>query len=463
MHQDPRLIQTAVVALVALVGGLGFARLKQPPILGYILTGFILGPACLEFVPSSEHIKFLAELGVLLLLFMIGMELNLRSFKKVWKIATLCTLIQVIASLSAMSLLSYLFDWSGGMVVLLGFVFFLSSTAVVFKMLESVGEMRSETGHITIGVLIAQDLAIAPMLLMIRNWNPSSLDWFLFVKIIASLSLIVLLIIYLSRKQRVRLPFVQLISGDKELSALTSLTFCFTAAVISAKMGFSGPYGAFLAGLVLGNSNERFSLLESVKPVQSILLMIFFVSIGLLLDLDFIWGNLMIVLVLLFLITIGKTMMNIGILHLLKIPLSQAFLISLLLAQLGEFSFLLTTVGFSADLIDAYGQKLIISLTVLSLLLSPVWLSSARRLKGSLALKGTLMNDTHITLRTVLNWAYRPEMFFVKKTVRYLWHRLGKSSPVLRKPPSLSSERHEDLQDELPRPPSHLKDDPPSL
>lgn len=438
MHQDPRLIQTAVVALVALVGGLGFARLKQPPILGYILTGVLLGPSCLEFVPSSEHIKFLAELGVLLLLFMIGMELNLRSFKKVWKIATLCTLIQVVASLASMALLSYLFAWSGGMVVLLGFVFFLSSTAVVFKMLESIGELRGETGHITIGVLIAQDLAIAPMLLMIRHWNPSAFQGLLFLKIVASLGLIALLIIYLSRRQRVRIPFVQLISGDKELSALTSLTLCFTAAVLSAKIGFSAPYGAFLAGLVLGNSHERFSLLESVKPVQSILLMIFFVSIGLLLDLDFIWENILIVLVLLFLITVGKTMMNIGILHLLKVPLSQAFLISLLLAQLGEFSFLLTTVGFSANLIDSYGQKLIISLTVLSLLLSPIWLSGARRFKGSLALKGTLVSDAHISLRTVLNWAYRPEVFLVKRTVRYFWHRIGRPLPHNRRIPFLS-------------------------
>src|SRR5690606_14633606 len=160
-----------------------------------------------------------------------------------------------------------------------------SSTAVVVKMLDSVEESKTDTGQITIGVLIAQDLAIVPMILILRNFDSDWFDAVLITKLVMSMGLLALLIGYLSRKQRVRLPLTQMIAGEKELAPLASLTFCFAAAAISGLIGLSAAYGAFLAGLVLGNTHERLIMIETTKPIQSILLMAFFLSIGLLLDL----------------------------------------------------------------------------------------------------------------------------------------------------------------------------------
>lgn len=409
MHHDVHLTEITLVVVAALAGGLALARLKQPPILGYILAGVLLGPSGLGFVQSREQVGILAELGVLMLLFVIGMELSLRTFKRVWIVTTACTVLQIVGGLLISFGMSSIMGWSLGLSLLLGFVVSLSSTAVVVKMLESIGEMKTETGQFVIGVLVAQDLAIVPMILILKNLDHSWYDPTLFIKLILSIGFIAGLITYLSRKQRVRIPLTQMIAGEKDLTPLASLTFCFGAAAISGLIGLSAAYGAFLAGLVLGNTHERLVMLETTKPIQSILLMAFFLSIGLLLDLGFIWEHFGIVVLLLFVITIGKTAVNIGILHLLRLPWSQSFLIGVVLAQLGEFAFLLTTVAHEAKLVNTFGVKLIIALTVLSLAFSPIWLTTARRLKS-------LADAKNIRLSALLSLVFGPEFSYIRKT-----------------------------------------------
>lgn len=410
MDYDIQLTEITLVIVAALAGGLVLARLKQPPILGYILAGILLGPSGLGLIQSREQVGLLAELGVLLLLFVVGMDLSLRTFKKVWIVSTLCTVLQISASILISAVLAKFFGWSFGLSLLLGFVLSLSSTAVVVKMLESIGEMRTDTGQLAIGVLIAQDLAIVPMILILRNLDKPWYDFSLIFKIVLSIGLIAGLIVYLSRKQRVRLPLTQMIAGNKDLTPLASLTFCFAAAALSGLIGLSVAYGAFLAGLVLGNTHERLIMLETTKPIQSILMMAFFLSIGLLLDINFIWEHLGTVLLLLLVLTIGKTAINITILHSLRLPWSQAFLIGVVLAQLGEFAFLLSTVGHETHIISELDERLIIALTVLSLALSPLWLIVAKRLhdfadNSSNTLSGIfhllLSRDTGILRRVV--------------------------------------------------------------
>lgn len=400
MHYD--LTQIAVVVTAALLGGLAVAHIRQPPILGYILTGVLLGPSGVALIESRDAVSELAELGVLLLLFVIGMELSLRTFKKVWVTATLCTFLQIVISVFVTFVLAGFFEWPVALFVLLGFVVALSSTAVVVKMMESMKEMKSEVGQLTIGILIAQDLAIIPMILIVRNFGEGT--WFsasIFLKIAAAMGLTAFLIHYLSQRQRVRLPLEFIISGERELTPLASMTFCFGAAAISGLMGLSAPYGAFLAGLVLGNTHERTAMLETIKPIQNILLMVFFLSIGLLLDVSYVWKHLTMVVSLLLLISFGKTFVNIAVLRFLNQPWPHAFLVGVVLAQLGEFSFLLATISHEANIIDESGEKLIIGLTVLSLIFSPLWMTLARRAKS-------LLEDGPSGLRVLLKHVVKP-------------------------------------------------------
>lgn len=389
MPNEITLTEIALVVTAALLGGIGFSRLKQPPILGYILTGIILGPSGFALINSRAQVDLLAELGVLLLLFVIGMDLSLRTFKKYWSAATLCTLFQIILSVVITLTLSNIFGWSSGLSLLLGFVVSLSSTAVVVKMLESLGETKKETGQLAIGILIAQDFAIIPMILILRNYGESFFTFGMFFKIIISFGLIVGIVTYFSQRQLVRLPFRNLLLTNKDITPLATLAFCFASAALAGLCGLSAPYGAFLAGIVLGNTHERVVMLETVRPIQSTLLMAFFLSIGLLLDVPFIWKNLSVVLSLLLIITVGKTALNILILRFLKLPWSQSFIVGVMLAQVGEFAFLLASVGFESAIINEFGERLIIGLCVLSLAFSPIWLAMARRLK-ELADKKTL-------------------------------------------------------------------------
>ncbi|WP_119462109.1 cation:proton antiporter [Rhodospirillaceae bacterium SYSU D60014] len=380
MHGHESLTGLAIVALAALVCGMVMTRLKQPAVVGYILAGILLGPSALGFVENRDHVQLLAELGVLMLLFLVGMELSLRSFKAIWRVALLATLMQIGGGVLVMLAVSRVLGWSVELAILLGFVVALSSTAVTIKMLQDIGELRTQTGQITLGILIAQDLAVVPMMIVVGSMAGAGFGWAALAKVALSIGFLALLILYLSRRRRVALPFASVVRGSADLTPLVGLVFCFGAASITGLLGLSPAYGAFIGGLVLGNSTARPVMIRSTAPIQSVLLMIFFLSIGLLLDLGFLRDNLGEVLVLLLMVTVVKTVFNVGTLRLLGEPWARAFLAGVLLAQLGEFSFLLAAIGLGNGLIDSYNHSLIVAVTVLSLMISPFWLESARRL-----------------------------------------------------------------------------------
>lgn len=415
MHGEISLTNIALVILVALLFGLGMTRLKQPPILGYILAGIILGPSGLAFVESRDQVSVLAEMGVLLLLFVIGSELNLRTFKKVWLVTSLATILQILISIAVTFSLSYFLGWSNGLPLLLGFITAISSTAVAVKMLDSIKETNSEAGQLSIGILIAQDFAIVPMILILRNYHSNFSPLWLIGKLLLAVGIIVVLILYLGRRQRLRIPFVENIAQQKDLLPLISLTLCFAAAAISGLIGLSAAYGAFLAGITIGNSHQRTLVLDTVKPIQSTLIMVFFLMIGILMDVGFIYAHLATFILLLLLITVGKTAINILILRFLQVPWSEAFLVGVVLAQIGEFAFLMASIGYESNIINEFGEKLILSLTALSLLFSPLWMTIARNLK-------TITDSSEISVRNVFDWVSVPG----SKLFKSLWKKTTK-------------------------------------
>jgi len=187
------------------------------------------------------------------------------------------------------------------------------------------------------------------------------------------------LIFYGGRDKKIPLPFAQVISENEELAPIAGLAFCFGCSAIAGLIGLSAAYGAFIAGLIIGNSHARQRMLSSVLPIQSVLMMVFFLSIGLLIDLHYMWANIGMVTTLFLLVTVFKTLLNVGFLRLVGQPWSTAFLAGVSMAQIGEFSFLLAVVGISAGVLDEEGRRLIVSVTVLSLALSPLWVITARR------------------------------------------------------------------------------------
>jgi CPA2 family monovalent cation:H+ antiporter-2 len=380
-QEHAQLTGLAIVVVAALACGLTMKRFKQPAVLGYILAGVILGPSGLGLVGSRTAVSFLAELGVLMLLFVIGMEMSLRGIREVWRIALITTILQISVGLGAMLGLGQILGWPLPLALLLGFVVALSSTAVAIKMLEEIGELRTRVGRITVGVLVAQDLAVVPMMLIIGSFRPGTeMGLESLVQIVLSVVFLVLLIAYLSRRRRLRLPFARAVGQSIDLTPLAGLAFCFGAASLSGLLGLSAAYGAFLAGLVIGNSTSRRIMIHTMAPIQSVLIMVFFLSIGLLLDLSYLVENLWLILVIVTFVAVFKTALNIFTIRLLGETWPRAFLSGALLAQLGEFSFILAALGISVGAVSPDHYRLIVAVTVLSLIGSPFWLEASRRL-----------------------------------------------------------------------------------
>ena len=381
MEHAADLTGLAYVVFTALACGMVFAHFQQPPLVGYLLAGALLGPTGFEVVQSEGMIAGFAEIGVLMLLFVVGMELSVRSLKYTWRLALPAVVMQTAASLIVMFAASSLLGLSNSAAVLLGFVVALSSTAVAVKLLEEIGSLRARVGRITVAVLIAQDLAFLPMLLIVENMGSNGLDMAAATQVGISALLLYGFVRLLLRQGRQHLPFYKIIVGHVDLSPLAGLVYCFGGSALMGAIGLSPAYGAFLAGLAIGNSAERQPILNVIRPIQSVMLMVFFLSIGLLLDLDFVWQNLGTVLLLFLVVTLFKSALNIIIFRSLHESWQRAFMSGVLISQLGEFSFLLAASAAAVAAITPEESKLIISVTVLSLALSPFWLSTARRLQ----------------------------------------------------------------------------------
>ena len=379
MEKYADLTALTLVILVALSFGLLMTRLRQPAIVGYILAGVALGPTGFGLVEDTAIVRLLADLGVIMLLFVIGMELSLRSFKSVLGVAVGTACLQITLSLLVAGGFSYLFDLSMNQAILAGFIMSLSSTAVVIKILEDVGELRTQLGRTAVGVLIAQDLAVVPMLLIIGALGRGGFDPSILLKLGGAGVTLGIVIWFLSRRERVRLPFLEQITEREDMAPIAALAACFGVATASGLLGMSAAYGAFLAGLILGNSNVRAPIWKSIKPIETCLLLVFFLSIGLLIDLPFIQENWQLVLGCLIAATLLKTFINILSLRAMGECWGKSFAAGALLGQVGEFSFVLAAAGLSSEIIDENGYALAISVIALSLLISPIWKGLVQR------------------------------------------------------------------------------------
>lgn len=400
------LTSIAGVALAAMILGLFFIRLRQPPIVGYILAGVILGPTGLGYIAHSEAITLLAELGVLLLLFLIGMEISIRAFVLVLKPALIVVSVQISAAIGLSFLFGQVLGWSIAQSLLLGFIVAISSTAVAIKILDEVDELRTQTGRITIGVMIAQDIAIVPMLIIVQSFGSadgsSGFGFATVLLIITSIGFLGFLIWFLNRPGKIKLPFSDHITGKPDIMALSALAFCFCAASLSGLLGLSPVYGAFVAGLIIANSTLRAEMIQLTYPVQSILVFVFFLSVGLLIDLDFVWKNFSTVALFVAATVLIKTVLNVYVIRKVGQEWEVAFPAGLAMAQIGEFSFILAAAGVQNGVLDADAYRLALAVISMSLIISPIWMSAARRFHE-------ITQTGLIDFREALTQIYAPE------------------------------------------------------
>ncbi|MDR0631803.1 MAG: cation:proton antiporter [Holosporaceae bacterium] len=375
-------MKIASVVLCAMGSGLSFSSIGHSPVLGYIIAGILLGPSGLKFITDREAVGLFSEMGILFLLFTIGLGLSFEKIKNIWKTSLASTLISTAFIYVIMLSVGYFLKLSQSQIMLITFCVTLSSTAVTVK---SLGELKYRNDNIeesTFGILIAQDLIALVMALIINFLGSNQENDYQIYRIVGVLLFVFGLIFYFSLYHRHIHKFTNFIKKHENMLTLTTFGICLGGAVLAEIAGLSAPFGAFIMGLILGNSNLREKIQTITIPIEEILLMTFFLSVGLLVDLKFIFDNLLLIMSALIFVTFGKTIINIFVLRFCGFPLKETFVISVLLGHIGEFSFMLSYSARKVDLINGYGVQFLISLTALSLFLSPFWLIFAERCRS---------------------------------------------------------------------------------
>lgn len=381
MHLDPA-IPAIVVTLGAIVGaGLVLRLLKQPHVVGYVVVGVLLGPHGFAVMSDLEGLSRLGAVGVIFLLFFVGMEVSPHRLVSTWRVSVIGTGLQILTSVAAIAVVGWLLDWSLGRVVMIGFVISLSSTAVVLKVLENWGELGTPRAEDAIGVLLVQDLAVIPMVIVVGllgGGDEAASHWHL--QLIGA-AILIAIVVWLLRAKEIQLPFGQSFREDRELQIFASLAICFGLGLLTGFFQLSSALGAFVGGMIVGASKQTKWVHESLEPFRIVFLALFFVSVGMLVDLSFVMDRLGLVVALLFLALLTNTLLNAVILRFLGYSWPDSLYSGTLLGPIGEFSFVLSSVGFQAGIINEAGYQLCLAVIALCLTVSPLWMSLGKRIR----------------------------------------------------------------------------------
>lgn len=356
--------------LVLLIG----YRLNIPPVVGFILTGVLAGPHGLALVGGTEEVDKLAELGIVLLLFGIGMEFSLKKLVQIKRLFLLGGSLQVGLTILASMILAKAFGRPWNESIFIGCLLSMSSTAIVLGILDAKGESASPHGRLSIAILIFQDMIAIPMLLLIPllggvdNQGTDVSHLWSILK-----GLIILGIVFFAAQRIIpRLLLLIARTRNKELFLLTVLSLCFGVAWLTSSLGLSLTIGAFLAGLIISESEYSNEAISHIFPFQALFISFFFVSVGMLLDIDFLLHqpfliiSLSMVILILKVCTGGITAIVMG------LPIRTAMMVGIGLSQIGEFSFVIAKTGVSEGLASDYFYQLFLSTSLLTLMISPI-------------------------------------------------------------------------------------------
>jgi len=381
------LISTIAAGLgLALIMGFIAARLKLPVLVGYLTAGMIIGPATPGFVADVELSSQLAEIGVMLLMFGVGLHFSLDDLLAVRRIALPGAIVQITVATVLGIAASATWGWSLAAGLVFGLALSVASTVVLLKALEHRGVLDSVNGRIAIGWLIVEDLVMVLVLVLL----PAMSVWLggnvnaaepagdrsllaTFALTIGKVSVFIVLMLVVGRRLFPWLLWQIARTGSRELFTLCIVAAAVGIAYSSAELfGVSFALGAFFAGMVMRESPLSYRAAEESLPLRDAFSVLFFVSVGMLFDPDVLIREPLHVLIVLAIIIFGKSLAAFLIVLLFRYPLNTALTVSASLAQIGEFSFILVGLGVSLGLLPTEGQSLILAGAIISIALNPV-------------------------------------------------------------------------------------------
>ncbi len=357
------------------------AKLKLPTIVGLLLSGLLVGPYGLGLVDAKSAVQEMADIGILLLLFTIGLEFSLKKLAETQRWIFIGGGLQVAITASVVCVLSLIVGMPWTQSLFIGFLFAMSSTAIVLHMLQEKGQMDTGYGKASLSVLIFQDIIIIPMMLVVpflAGEGKESLGSALLT--LGEGVLIVGVIILLARYLVPRLLRSIVRTRNQELFLLSVLVICFATAFTTYELGLKLALGAFLAGLMVSESEFSYDALSSILPLKKIFTSIFFVSVGMLLNTEFLISNLPLVLGVTAGVFVIKNLILIGTGILLRLPLRDALILGLGLSQVGEFAFILSETGNEYAILTQAQYQTFLAVSILSMAVSPFIITAAPRM-----------------------------------------------------------------------------------
>lgn len=376
MPHEIHLISTIAAAFgFAMLLGLLAARLKLPPLLGYLLAGIMIGPFTPGFVGDLGLAAQLAEIGVMLLMFGVGLHFSLADLMKVKSIAIPGAMFQIIVAVGLGALAAIAWGWEIQSALVFGLCLSVASTVVLLRALEARGQLQSVNGQIAIGWLIVEDLVMVLVLVLLpglASMNQASaglmetLAW-----LVIKLAAFVAVMLLIGKRLLPRLLWWIAETGSKELFRLGVIAVAIGVAFGAAKLfDVSFALGAFFAGMMLRESDLSHRAAEESLPLRDAFAVLFFVSVGMLFDPAVLWQHPLKLLIVVMIIVLGKTVAALGLVLLFRYPLSTALTVAAGLAQIGEFSFILAGLGLSLGLITKEAQDLILAGALFSIALN---------------------------------------------------------------------------------------------
>jgi CPA2 family monovalent cation:H+ antiporter-2 len=374
-----------LIFAVSIAVNLLFNRIKVPTIVGYLLTGMLIGPHLLSLVTEEHEIEVLAEIGVAMLLFTIGMEFSLKHLIKIRRVVFFGGLLQVSITALVFYLVSgiYGLDWKAALFI--GFLAALSSSALVLKLLQERSELTSNYGRTVLGILIFQDILLVPLLLFSNLLTDETANLTREIGILGLKTLMLLALVYAGNRWLLpRLLHQIAITKNQELFLMSVLFICFSIALLTFHMGMSLAFGAFLAGLIISESRYSHTAFSNFLPFRDIFTSFFFVSIGMLLNLSFVIDNIIIVVSTVAMLLVIKSIIAGGVGFVLGHTFRGTVLIGLALSQVGEFSFILAKLGLQNGIISDFYFQLFLSVAVITMALTPLLMKGSKKIANTL-------------------------------------------------------------------------------
>lgn len=360
-------------------------RLRIPAVVGFLFTGMTIGPFGLGIVQDIKHVEELAEIGVILLLFTIGLEFSFKNLLSIKRQAFIGGGLQLVLTTLVVIPFGMIWDFSLGSSIFLGFLVTLSSTAIVLKIIQKRAEIETPHGRNALAILIFQDIAVVPMMLFVPFIAGAAPDMGKTFAVLLLKGVVVIVLVYIGVVFIIpKLLHLIASTRDRELFLISIVVICFSIAWLTAKAGLSLALGAFLAGLIISESEYSHEAVANILPFRDVFTSFFFISIGMLLNLKFAVDHIGIVLLSASGVIVLKSLIIFAIVMLMGFPFRTGVLTGLSLAQVGEFSFVLFKSSMDYQLLPDDFYQLFLSLSVLTMILAPFVIAAASRIADGL-------------------------------------------------------------------------------